>query len=496
MRIHPLTKAMTLAFFSAGLVACGGDDDDSSDGGGGADTTAEVRVVHASSDAPNVNAGLNGGGQVSDLAYGNATNFLKVPAKDYDVTVSGIRPDGSTPTDIGPVTVPVEADKETSIIALGNVGGSGNTALGAKVVTAPDEDPASGNARIQVVHASAAAASANDLDVYLTQPSKTPSDSGVDPVASFTFKGVIGPTEVASGDYRVWVTPQGNDSKILFKSGTVTLPDGADVLLAAIDNTGPAKGPRNAPIRLLQAAEGSQSQVLLDAGAQAGVRAAHLSADAGTVDISVDGVNSGNPVVTGLTFDNSNFADNFTSFLGLPAGQQTVNVEQNGSVVVSASPQLEAGERYTGYALGLVNPQRSFEALSLEAKGEDQRPVATEAKVRVVHAASQVPFSDGKVDVYLVADQSATVSDLGDSNRILNDIPFKAISAYLSVPPGSNYKVFITKFDDATTAPIMADLPQLQGGGVYTVAAVDKLDSNGNVSGVAPSPKILVDNTP
>lgn len=495
MRVHPLTKAMALAFCSAALVACGGDDNNDSSnndsGNGSAAANAEVRVVHASSNAPDVNAGLDGGGQVSGLAYGNSTGFLEVPEGDYDVSVDGILPDGTTTNVISASGQTLSSDNETSIFAVGKVGSSSNP-IEPLIVTAPDGEPASGNVRAQVVHASADAASSGDLDVYVTGTNTSLSNAS--PLGTFGYKGDLGPTEISGGEYRIRVTPTGSTSPV-FDSGSITLSSGSDLLIAAIDNTGPANGPRSSPIRLLVVPEDGQQRVLVDQGAQAAVRAAHLSADAGSVDISVDGVNSGNPVVTGLTFDNSNFADNFTNFLALPEGQQTVNVEQSGSVVVSASPQLKAGERYTGYALGLANPSMSYQALSLEAKGENLRPVATEAKVRIVHAASQVPTDQGKVDIY-VTGQSATVSDLDESNRLLDDVPFKAITDYLSVAPGSNYKLFVTAFNDETVAPIEANLPELKGGGIYTVAAVDSVDSNGNVTGVASSPEILVDNAP
>ncbi len=493
MRFHPLTKATVLALSATTLAACGGDSNDSSNNDGDGSTTAkaEVRVVHASSDAPNVNAGLNGGGQVSDLAFANATGFLSVPEGDYDVNVDGILPDGGTTTVIDASDVSLSADNETSIFAIGDVGDKSIQPL---VTTAPNKDPASDKVRAQVVHASDAAAGAGKLDVYVTAPGADLNSA--DPLGTFEFKGDIGPATVDSGDYQIRVTPEDKPGTVVFDSGTVSLSGGSDLTIAAIDNTGPANGTRSAPIRLLVAPEGGDSFQILDKGAQAAVRAAHLSVDAGTVDISVDGVNNGDPVVTGLEYDNSggstfpaNFGDNFTNFLALPEGQQTINVEKNGSVVVSASPDLKAGERYTGYALGQASPDMSFQELSLKASQEDLRPVATEAKVRVVHAASLVPTDQGKVDVYLTA-QDAMMSDLDDSNRVLDDVPFKAI-ADLSVTPG-DYELFITAFNDPTVVPIRQELPTLEGGGVYSVVALDKPDE----SGVASNPGLIVDNDP
>ncbi len=481
-------KWLVWALTPLALVACGGDDDDD-DAAQAAVPQAEVRIVHASADAPAVNAGLNGGNQVPGLEFASATDFLTVDAGAYDVTVDGILADGSTVNVIDAPGVSLNADAETSIIAVGNVA---DDSIAALVVGAPDEDPDSGSVRAHVVHASAAAAPAGALDVYVTAPAETL--AAASPLGAFEFQGAIGPVTIAAGDYRIRVTPAGDSATVLFDSGTVPLAGGSDLLIAAIDNTGPANGPRGAPIRLLVAPEGGSSFLILDEGAQAAARAAHLSADAGAVDVSVDGINNDAPVVTGLTFDNPPFSDNFTDFLALPPGTQTLNLEQGGTVAVSASADLEAGQRYTAYALGLVSPGMAFQGISIEALTENIRAVATEARVRVVHAASQVPTPDGQVDIYLLADQSATVSDLSADNRILDDVPFKAVTDYLSVVPGdaSTYKLFITAFNDPTVAPIVADLPALEGGGVYTVVALDEPDA----TGVAPAPGILVDNTP
>ncbi len=81
-----------------------------------------------------------------------------------------------------------------------------------------------------------------------------------------------------------------------------------------------------------------------------------------------------------------------------------------------------------------------------------------EAKVRVLHGSPDAPAVDVKVD---------------DAN-VLENVPFKAISDYLTVPAGTyNIKVCATGTD---TCVIDADLT-FEGGKMYTVAATNLLAS-------------------
>jgi hypothetical protein len=448
MQVQALPKWLALGALSGVLMACGGDDNNN---GGGGDTSAELRVVHAVSDAPAVNAGLDGGSQITELGFAEARGFLSVPGGDYDVAVDAILPDGTTTNVIDAPGVTLDADNETTIVAVGNVG-----AIEPVVATAPDEDPAAGDVRLQVIHGSAAADGAGTLDVYVTAPGADLTDSAVTPVDSFDFKGIIGPTTVPAGDYRIRVTPQGTPGTVVFDSGTVTLNGGSDIVLTAIDNVGPAGGPRSAPIRVLATPEGADAFEILDQGATAAVRAAHFAQDAGTVDVQVDG---GPTLFPGVDFTD------VSAFANVAAGTYAIDVVPagGGSPAIDDAPlDVSAGMRYTGYAVGLAADQ----SLEVIASEDDLRSVATEAKLRVVHGASQAP----NVDVYLT-DQSTSSGDLGNETPVLTDVPFKAISDFLSVA-ADDYRVFVTPTGSTSVAIGPVDLT-LDAGGVYTVIARD-----------------------
>lgn len=450
-----------IAVAVAGILAgCGGDNDDDNgtNDNGSADTTAEVRVVHASSDAPAVEAGLDGGSQVPELAYATATQYLEVDASDYEVEVSGILPDGSTQTVIGPATVPLDAGNETSIFAVGNVGDGSIAPL---VVTAPDADPASGEVRTQVVHASAAAAAAGPLDVYVTAPGDDLSADDVNPLGTFEFKGSIGPATVPGGDYRIRVTPEGSPGMVVFDSGTVELAGGSDLTIAAIDNTGPSTD--TSPVRLLVAPEGADSFVLRDAGSNTSVRAAHVSDNApGTVDIEVNGAVPG-------ALDDFSFG-NVSGYLSIASGKTDIEVldDSGGSLGVSVSGLPLAPQSFnTAYA---INDGGSVELIATQ---DDLRSVATEVGLRVVHAAQNATgvTPDGIVDVYALPD-GTTPAEVGADGAAIEDLAYRD-TVRAALPGGATYDLFVTPADNPSNPVIEVQDFQPTNGEVYTIIARD-----------------------
>ncbi len=449
MQVRSISRLALLGLTSVALVACGGD---------GSDPKAEVRVVHASSDAPAVNASLDGGNQVQDLAFANARGFLKVSPGEYDVTVDGILPDGGTATVIDAPGVALAATQETAIFAIGNVGDDSIEPL---VITAPDADPGADRVRAQVVHASDAAAGAGPLDVYVTAPGATLTDDGVDPLGTFEFKGSLGPAEIASGDYRIRVTPEGSTSNVIFDSGTISLDGGSDLLIAAIDNTGPSAN--TSPVRLLVAPEGADSFVLRDADSNTSLRAAHVSDNAPSpVDIEVNG--SVPPPL-----DDFPFAE-VSGYLSIAGGATDIAVLDSGGndlgVSVSGLP-LEPQSFNTGYA---INDGGGVELIATQ---DDLRSVATEVGFRVVHAAQNATAvtSNGIVDVYALPDGQVP-ADIGASGAAIEDLGYRD-NVRAALTGGQTYDLFVTPADNPGNVVIEVQDFQPSNGEVYTAIARD-----------------------
>lgn len=81
------------------------------------------------------------------------------------------------------------------------------------------------------------------------------------------------------------------------------------------------------------------------------------------------------------------------------------------------------------------------------------------ARVRVMHASPNAPA----VDVYV------------NGNKTLSNVPFFALSNYLSVPAGS-YRIQVTPADAAASSAVIDATLSFAAGRDYTVAAVNTVD--------------------
>ncbi len=210
------------------------------------------------------------------------------------------------------------------------------------------------------------------------------------------------------------------------------------------------------------------------AGAQAGdakIRVAHFSPDAPSIDVYVDGKKK----LTNVPYQA------VSDYLALPAGNHTFDVRAAGSpatgaAVVTASQALVAGKNYTVAAIG------ALAAISGKVFEDDVTPPAAgKAKVRLIHAATDVP----EVDVAVKGGQTI-VSKLGLGQA----------SAYSELAAGS-YDLEIR--GTGTTNVLLAKPVTLQAGGVYTIAAVGGGDKAPTLRGfvdLAPSATAAVTTLP
>jgi FtsP/CotA-like multicopper oxidase with cupredoxin domain len=97
-----------------------------------------------------------------------------------------------------------------------------------------DPTPASGQAKLRVVHVAAAPGS---ISVYLTSP--TADLSSATPIIPTLAFGAVSPyVAVAPGTFRIRVTPAGIPSTVLLDSGNLTLTSGAVRTLLVTDSPG------------------------------------------------------------------------------------------------------------------------------------------------------------------------------------------------------------------------------------------------------------------
>ena len=397
----------------------------------------KVQVLHGSPDAPAVNVLVDGGEVLSAVDYKTGSGQLSLDEGTYSIQVDGILPGGNAAV-IGPVDLAFDGDTIYTIAAVNEV-----SAIEPVIISQPDTPVAAGAARLFVLHGSAAAP---QVDVFVTTPGADLAASA--PVGTFSFKETIGPAEVAAGDYQIRVTAAGDPAAVVYDSGTVTLNDGDDLTLAALPNT--KSGP--AAVNLV-ALTGAGSAEILDASTPARLQIVHASPDAPAVDVRVNG----DVLIPGLEFPNA------TGFVEVAPDTYSVSVTVAGNPgAIAIGPvdlTFEPGVRYSVLA---VNELAAIEALILD---DDSRNVATNAKVRIVHASPTA----ADVDIYV----TAVGADINNEAPTLENIPFKANTGFLALPAG-DYDVTVTPTGTKTAAIGPATI-SIADGGIYTAIARDPL---------------------
>jgi hypothetical protein len=185
------------------------------------------------------------------------------------------------------------------------------------------------------------------------------------------------------------------------------------------------------------------------------------------VDVIVNN-NCAAPVLSNVPFPA------FSNYLSVPPATYNVKVTAAGNcgaVVIDANLNLAAGQQYSVFATGLLA------SITPYVLTDDNRSLATAAKVRVVHAAP----SAGSVDIY-VTPPGASIATLTPA---FTNVPLRAETGYVNLAGGS-YDVTVTPTGTKTTAIGPATIT-VADGGVYTAAARDA------TGGGAPFGLILLD---
>lgn len=417
-KLSPIALACAIAL----SYGCSDDDDDFIP----AANDAQVRITHASPDAPRVNVYVDGARVLEAVDYKDSA-LLELPSGSYSVEVRGLLPDGSELSVIGPADIPLETDTRTDVVAYDTLL-SGET-INIKPFIAPAADISEPVAGVSVTAFHAAPAVA-DADVCVTGPDDA--ISSVTPV-DLAFGEFAGPLALeAETPYRVRITPDGSDS-VVYDSGPLSFADGAEVFLVAVENT---NGIGDNPVNLLALNDGSADEVFdVTSGSNAAVRVVHNSADTPAVDVIVDGTTA----LSGLTFPNATAYDELLA----PAGNYNVVVAataDNAIAPIDEDLTLDAATSYTVTAIGALNGI-SDNTLEPLLTVDDRRAVATEARLRVAHGAFAVA-SEIPVDVYL-----SSGVDISMVDPAISDLAYGENTEQLPVAPGA-YVVTVTAAGD------------------------------------------------
>jgi hypothetical protein len=203
---------------------------------------ARIRIVHASPDAPNVDIWVNGSVAVSNLAFNKATDYIALPAGDYDIAVT---PTGGTAADaVIEATLPLAAGMDYTVAAVGRVAD-----IEPLVLEDNNAAPAAGKAHIRVVHASPDAP-AVDVAVaggpILIENLAFPTASDYLPVDAGTYDLDVRPTgtETVAIDINGFMAEAGTIYTV-FATGLAG--DGSLGVLPLVDATNPSATTQQVP---------------------------------------------------------------------------------------------------------------------------------------------------------------------------------------------------------------------------------------------------------
>jgi hypothetical protein len=305
------------------------------------------------------------------------------------------------------------------------------------------------------------------LIIYVTAPDAELAGSpALEPVG---FKGALSPVEYPAGTYQIRVALESDPLVAIYDSGPRGLPARADIMATIVENT--LTG--DALISLVIEDDVIRTE-FPDSNLPAAMRFVNAIPDAPALDLLIDDVPQ--PDFTGLEFkDVSQYVDLDFDPASAP---ETYNIKvvdsATGTVeVINADPAPEFGVANTILGTGLY---ANYPLLAIQIS-DDIRPVATEAKLRVVNAANTV----GTFDLYVEAPGTVIGLELGIARLDFQE----STAGYISLAAGE-YEITITEAGDPTQVINVTPVTVVNGE-IYTAIAID------SIGGVAPVQWLLTD---
>lgn len=192
-------------------------------------SSARVRVVHASPDAPAVDILINNGKVLENLPYREYSEYLPLPSGSYEfkINVTG------TETTVTTVNATLTSGQDYTVIAMGYAGSGKSPAFQVKMLEDDNTLPANNGVKIRVVHGAPAAPS---VDVYVTTPFETL--MGKAPVlTNVPFNTASAYLTVPVGLYQARVAVAGTNTVAIDSHRLVTWANMIRTVIA-IDNAG------------------------------------------------------------------------------------------------------------------------------------------------------------------------------------------------------------------------------------------------------------------
>lgn len=382
---------------------------------------AQVRVIHASFDAPGVDVAVDGAKAISNLEYPLSSGYATLDAGTRNVRVT---PAGANSPVVINADLNLEANKAYTVFAVNAL------ASIEPVVVVDDKTVNASKAKVRFAHLSPDAPA---VDI------KVNSGAGATVFGNTGFKTVTNYLEVDAGTYAFAVTPAGTNTEVVVFN-PIALENGKLYTVVAL---GTLSSTDNFPFSVRAFIDNDPGVAFADFSARttARVLVVHASPDAPGVDLLVDGKKVG----SNLTFPAN------TGYLDVTSGQRNikVNVANTSTSVIDANVNLMQDKFYSIFASGAV---ANLTPLVLE--DDLTAPAAGNAHVRFVHLSPDAPA----VDITLT-----------NGTIVFGNIAFRNNTAFTPLPSGT----YDLQVRVAGTSNVVLSLPgiALSSGNIYTVFA-------------------------
>lgn len=378
-------------------------------------TTARVRIIHASPDAPAVDVYVDGVKRLANVPFFTTSDYLTVPAGARSIQVTAT---GST-TPVITALANFAANTAYTVAAVGEVAAGSPNPIGPVVIVDNLNRPNNGFGQIRAYHF------APGIPPVQIRP-----QGGAALVSNLGFGAASSPLAVASGTYTLEVAlASGGPTATALLTVPVTIESGKLYDFYAV---------------------GSGANVRIEArttDASGFVRVIHASPDAPNVDVYVDN----DKVLTNVPYFT------ISDYLKVPSGVHRFRVVPTGgpltTPVIDQTTTIETQRYYTVSAVGLL----AGGAQPLQAKltvDDVSTPLPGTARVRVYH------FSPGTPPVGVRIKGGAV---------LIPSLAFPNVSADLDVPAG-NYDLEVFLVEGGATALTLEDVG-VAPGKIYDIFA-------------------------
>jgi hypothetical protein len=409
--------------------------------------TARVQIVHNSPNAPAVDVFLNNTKILNGVPFRAASPFIDAPAgSPFQVRIKAASASADTSSPVFYREYTLEQGQGYYLIANGNLGG-GNpapnpdgiaTAFDVSVIPGASETSAlAGNVDLRIFHGST---DAPTVDIKA---------QGVGTlVDNAPFRGFSSYLPVPAASYTVQIAPSSGTPNLLAYAAPLSSLAGKTALVLASGYFNPAANQvngQNGPAFGLWAFTPTGEAIQLPA-ANSRVQIVHNCANAPAVDIFVNGAKA----VPNLDFRKA------TPFVNLNAGVPlTISIKAASASQDTSNPvfrqtyELSGADSYTIAATGLLTSQgfaanpdgiaTGFDLTVMPGAREisQSAAISDNADIRVLHAATDAPFVDVRVQ---------------GGPTLVNNAGFRNFTPYLSAPNAD----LVVEITDSAQAGVVA----------------------------------------